>query len=582
MRGGRSNCFIFVVLINVIIFITLFVSNYSARHAAVKKTKCNMQNFYNAFTTADIQNIQQKNTKLRRIFTNATKFPLELMLENYLQIPTNKRESPINRRYQLLVQNCSHQMSIRIKYIIKLHADDCILDPSNYNIYYKRRRRIYHSTIPHTRKSEFLFKINARKIHFIYLNNKLNLLFCEQIGSEATYNVFHYRLRTRNCILQTKLPMPYLRLKRSIFQLGNRGTILAIILVLVIGVPILIILTSLFIIVVIYCCCQKNGTTEDELPKSLIENCRRAEPPPEEQGKYLPEPFDAAAFQFKGPLIIEYPKLHILEHDLTNAKPTGSSVKDHVQFDENLNVAYNIGENVEIIIKNYGQGTKIGSAEVIKEDGGDENDEITNEQENGSKHSIIENGEKIIAKHSKTQNTQSRDKRSGTIEMLDPRKKSRPVSVRTQRTQPSRYSESSTQTLRVESEANVRSPNERIWMDIRQYNSSMEYEARTKKSKLLRKRASTILLKQTDLDQAPAKSRKIMSANEHDALSIGANIMPTVKMMKSQQKEAEDANPSASGSSRSQYKSCDTSERMHCSSYVEAGKAVTSGKQKTN
>lgn len=36
MRGGRSNCFIFVVLINVIIFITLFVSNYSARHAAVK------------------------------------------------------------------------------------------------------------------------------------------------------------------------------------------------------------------------------------------------------------------------------------------------------------------------------------------------------------------------------------------------------------------------------------------------------------------------------------------------------------------------------------------------------------------
>nr|CDQ06596.1 Bm8276 [Brugia malayi] len=102
--------------------------------------------------------------------------------------------------------------------------------------------------------------------------------------TEATYNVFHYRLRTRNCILQTKLPMPYLRLKRSIFQLG------------------------------------------------------RAEPPPEEQGKYLPEPFDAAAFQFKGPLIIEYPKLHILEHDLTNAKPTGSSVKDHVQFDENLNV----------------------------------------------------------------------------------------------------------------------------------------------------------------------------------------------------------------------------------------------------
>ncbi|VDO13266.1 unnamed protein product [Brugia timori] len=43
--------------------------------------------------------------------------------------------------------------------------------------------------------------------------------------------------------------MPYSR---------SGGTMLAIILVLVIGVPILIILTSLFIIVVIYCCCQKS------------------------------------------------------------------------------------------------------------------------------------------------------------------------------------------------------------------------------------------------------------------------------------------------------------------------------------
>uniref|UniRef100_A0A1I8EVF4 Uncharacterized protein n=1 Tax=Wuchereria bancrofti TaxID=6293 RepID=A0A1I8EVF4_WUCBA len=380
-------------------------------------------------------------------------------------------------------------------------------------------------------------------------------------NNEATYNVFHYRLRTRNCILQTKLPIPYSRLKRSVFQPRSGGTMLAIILALVIGVPILIILTSLFIIVVIYCCCQKNGTTEDELPKSLIENCRRAEPPPEEQGKYLPEPFDASAFQFKGPLIIECPKLHIFEHDLTNAKPIGSSVKDHVRFDENLNVAYNIGENVEIIIKNYGQGTKIGSAEVIKEDGGDEDDEATNEQENDSRQSIIENGEKIIAKHSKTQNTQSREKKSGTREVSDPRRKSRPVSVRTQKTQPSRYSESSTQTLRVEGEANVRTLNGRSGTDMRECNSNMECEARTRKSKLLRKRASTILLKQTDLDQAPARSRKVMLAKEHDALSIGANIMPTVRTVKSQQRETEDANLSASGSSGSQYKSCNTSER---------------------
>ncbi|VDO42702.1 unnamed protein product [Onchocerca flexuosa] len=55
-----------------------------------------------------------------------------------------------------------------------------------------------------------------------------------------------------------------------------------------------------------------NRIMEDELPKSLIENCRQAEPPLAEQGKYLPEMFDASAFQFKGPLIIECPKLHII------------------------------------------------------------------------------------------------------------------------------------------------------------------------------------------------------------------------------------------------------------------------------
>ncbi|EJW86469.1 hypothetical protein WUBG_02621 [Wuchereria bancrofti] len=150
-------------------------------------------------------------------------------------------------------------------------------------------------------------------------------------------------------------------------------------------------------------------------------------------------------------------------------------------------------------------------------------------------------------------------KKSGTRGVSDPRRKSKPVSVRTEKTQPSRYSELSTQTLRVEDEANVRSLNERSGTDMRECNSSTKYEARTRKSKLLQKRASTILLKQTDLDQAPARSRKIMLAKEHDALSIGANIMPTVRTVKSQQREAEDTNPSAPGS---QYKSCNTSKGM--------------------
>lgn len=193
---------------------------------------------------------------------------------------------------------------------------------------------------------------------------------------------------------------------------------------------------------------------------------------------------------------------------------------------------------------------------MIKQDG-DEDDEAINEQENDSRHSMTENGEKIIAKYCKTRNTQSQEKKSGTREVSDRRRKSRPVSVHVEKTQPSRYSESSTQTLRVEGEASVRNGT-----DVRECNSSMEYEVRTRKSKVPRERASTILLKQTDLDQAPARSKKIILTKEHDALSIGANIMPTVRTVKSQQREAEGTDPSASDSSGSQYKSCNTSERM--------------------
>ncbi|CAG9536501.1 unnamed protein product [Cercopithifilaria johnstoni] len=306
------------------------------------------------------------------------------------------------------------------------------------------------------------------------------------------------------------------------------------------------------------------GTVEDELPKSLIENCRRAKPPPEEQGKYLPELFDASAFQFKGPLIIECPKLHILEHDLINAKPAGSNIKDHVRFDENLNVAYNIGENVEIIVKSYGQGTKTGSGEMIKENGADGNDGL-NEQENDSRQSINENGEKDIAKQLKRQNTQSREEKSGIREMPDPKKESKPVSVRTQITQPSRYSESSTQTLRVNGEANIKSPKKQNggtnMTNMRGRNSSIVHEADKRKNKPLRKRASNILPEQTA--PSPTRSRIIKLTKEHHTASIKAtNITSTVQTVKSHNWVAEEINPSISGSSGSQHKSGNTSERI--------------------
>uniref|UniRef100_A0A0R3RPM7 TFIIIC_sub6 domain-containing protein n=1 Tax=Elaeophora elaphi TaxID=1147741 RepID=A0A0R3RPM7_9BILA len=305
------------------------------------------------------------------------------------------------------------------------------------------------------------------------------------------------------------------------------------------------------------------GTTEDELPKSLIENCKRAEPPPEEQGKYLPELFDASAFQFKGPLIIEYPKLHILEHDLTNAKPVGSNMNDHVRFDENLNIAYNIGENVEIIVKSYGKGIKIGSGEMIKENGADEDDEM-NEQENDSRQSIIENGEKEIVKQSKRQITQSQEKKSGTRKVPDPQNKFKSVSDHIQITQTSRYSESSTQTLRVNDEANNESLKKQSdgtnIANLQEVNSNIGYEA-DKRSKPL-KRASTILLEETT--QIPTRSMMIMLTKEqHDtSLTEVKNITPTVQTVDSQHWAAEEINPSISGSSGSQYKTGNISERM--------------------
>lgn len=45
---------------------------------------------------------------------------------------------------------------------------------------------------------------------------------------------------------------------------------------------------------------------EDDVPQSLIENARKAEPHASQKDKYLPENFDVAQFNFKGPLVIEH------------------------------------------------------------------------------------------------------------------------------------------------------------------------------------------------------------------------------------------------------------------------------------
>ncbi|VDK84618.1 unnamed protein product [Onchocerca ochengi] len=298
---------------------------------------------------------------------------------------------------------------------------------------------------------------------------------------------------------------------------------------------------------------------EDELPRSLIENCKRAEPPLAEQGKYLPEMFDASAFQFKGPLIIECPKLHILEHDLTNVKPTGSNMEDHVRFDENLNVAYNIGENVEIIVKSYGRGIKTRSGEMIK-NGENKDEETTNEHENGSRQSIIENNKKEAAKHLKRKNAQLQEKKSGKkigTDVLDPRRKSKALSVRIQKTQQSRYSESSTQqTLMINGEENGESfkkfSKSNIPANTKEWDFSIGSKVSTRKSNLPRKKASTIPFEQAN--QIPVRLREMMSTKEHHDVSStdATNIMPAMRTAKSQHWAAEETNPSVSGSAGSQ------------------------------
>lgn len=200
---------------------------------------------------------------------------------------------------------------------------------------------------------------------------------------------------------------------------------------------------------------------------------------------------------------------------------------------------------------------------MMKENGADEDDE-TNEQENDSRQSIIENGEKEIVKQWKRQNTQLEEKKNRKREVEDSKPKSKLVSVRSQITQPSRYSESSTQTLRVDGEPNANSPKKQHGAtdtaNTREGSPGIRHEAGTGKNKPLWKTAPNIRLQQ--LTQTPTNARIIMLAKQlHTAPSIRkSSTMPTMQAVKSHH-PIED-NPSISGSSGSQYKSCNTSERM--------------------
>uniref|UniRef100_A0A915PKS6 Uncharacterized protein n=1 Tax=Setaria digitata TaxID=48799 RepID=A0A915PKS6_9BILA len=380
----------------------------------------------------------------------------------------------------------------------------------------------------------------------------------------------------------------------------NGGTALVIIIALVVGVPLLIIIVIALIIIVICCYCRE--TAEDELPKSLIENCKRAKPSPEEQGKYLPEQFDATAFQFKGPLIIEYPKLHILEHDLTDAKPAESNIMDRVRFDENLNfvcaledrridetqlpfipsncevafkhctIQMRRGKNVTVkdytfqiqLIKTT--GTKVGSHELVKEDGGDEDEETTNEQENESKQSNTENGKKETTKLPTERNRPKEQfgRKSITKDVSDRKRKSKPPSIRIQKTQPSRYSESSTQTLGIIEKENTKSSKQHSGSDALPTVQQKNFD-NTGRNKLLGEGSSPIILSKHPMQGKIQNATRCQSRISTLSKRQSTNIVPTVKRksIKLHIWRANVTNPSLSGSSKSQSKSHNTRSEVN-------------------
>ncbi|VDK18004.1 unnamed protein product [Anisakis simplex] len=110
-----------------------------------------------------------------------------------------------------------------------------------------------------------------------------------------------------------------------------------------ITVPITVAVFTLIAFAFVYFCfCRKSESendddSEESVPASLVENAKKAEPRPSQRDKYLPENYDAAAFKFKGPLIIPHRPQFTDVHELDGDPPRPQSADDHVEFDAALN-----------------------------------------------------------------------------------------------------------------------------------------------------------------------------------------------------------------------------------------------------
>uniref|UniRef100_A0A915A3M2 Uncharacterized protein n=1 Tax=Parascaris univalens TaxID=6257 RepID=A0A915A3M2_PARUN len=209
-----------------------------------------------------------------------------------------------------------------------------------------------------------LLNVSNGNSRLIYCNGKLSLLFQQCNNRIKRFMLYKLGWDKSACVLCEHEEIIHTIKKRADSSNTDnsmthseealRQRRLNFILTLAFAVPLGILCIAAVIAITICCCfCRKSGSngslgeTEDDVPQSLIENARKAEPHASQKDKYLPENFDVAQFNFKGPLVIEHKPVFTTFHELEGDPPREQAVTDHVEFDPTMNEAYEIGEGVE-------------------------------------------------------------------------------------------------------------------------------------------------------------------------------------------------------------------------------------------
>ncbi|KHN76790.1 hypothetical protein Tcan_14088 [Toxocara canis] len=267
---------------------------------------------------------------------------------------------------QLHITDCLSYLNRCIRQVHMGAVDDFLLTSNGSHIYYLQGKQVYASNVKNfaiRRKTISVFNVSSQRSRLLYSNAKLNLLYEECGDKVKRFMLYKLGWCEPMCVL-SEYGKRMLRMKRAInrtkisidpfVEEQQREAKITVILGLVFGVP-LATLLIIAIIAIIACCCYCRKSTDDSqrendddcVPQSLVENARKAEPRPSQKDRFLPENFDVKQFQFKGPLVIERKPVFTSFHELEGDPPQQQTPEDHVEFDETMNEAYEIGEGVE-------------------------------------------------------------------------------------------------------------------------------------------------------------------------------------------------------------------------------------------